>query len=140
MFSLRPVEKDNDGRVSAEVFSRVFPWWTARSGNSPPREILPGCGFIASINDTPVAVAFMYLDATGSGVAMLGWMATNPEHAPSPALAALILCIHALEEHARELNYWTVMAVFNNPTILAILRSEGYRRGEDATTQLFKPL
>ena len=71
MISIRSIELADDGRVSPAEFSLVSPWWEARGGESPTREMLPGCGAVAEWNGQPIACAFMYLDATGSGVAWL---------------------------------------------------------------------
>ena len=140
MFSLRPVKLDAFARVDAAEFAGFSPWWTARGGNSPTLEMLPGCGVVVSSDDGPVAVAFMYLDATGSGVAFLAWLATRPGAPPIRAGLALDLAIVHLEDHAKELNYWLVSAVYHHASILGMLGNNGYVSGDTGMTQLFKTL
>jgi hypothetical protein len=140
MFSLRAIPLDEFGRVCATAFAGFSPWWIARGGNCPTREMLPGCGVIVDCEDGPVAVAFMYLDATGSGVAWLAWLASNPAVPAVRAGLALDLARLHLEAHAKALNYWLVAAAYHHPSLVALFRSAGYATGDTGMIQLFKPI
>ena len=81
--TLRQIELE-EGRISAADYETIAPWWAARGFTAPARILLPGLGVMIMQGDTPVACAFMYLDASGSGVCQLAWPATStPGNWPS---------------------------------------------------------
>lgn len=137
--TLRPFDLDPQvPRITAEDYALISPWWTARGGNPPPHTILPGCGMLATHDDQPVACAFMYLDATGSGVAWLSWLATNPAAHRITAGKALVHCIRFLIHHARSLNYWLISATYNTPSLIRHLIRQGFQYGDSGMIQLFR--
>ncbi len=140
MISIRPVVLGCDGRVSPEDHGLVSPWWEARGGVPPTRDMLPGCGALAFLRTRPMACAFMYLDATGSGVAWLSWLASNPRAPVRAAGSAIGILIDFLLRHARSLNYWLVNATYCQPSLIRHLKRGGFRAGDTGMTQLFKAL
>ena len=140
MLQTRPILLDASGRVAAGEYALFAGWWNSRHGSPPALEMLPGCGVVVEEADGPVAVAFMYLDATGSGVAWLGWMASDPLAGAATACNAVELAVQFLEDHARALNYWLVVASYNRPSLVAAMVRAGFQAGETNFTHLFKPL
>jgi hypothetical protein len=140
MFTVRPIARDSDGRVSRADFDWVYPWWEARGGESPTREMLPGCGAIAEWNGEPVACAFLYLDATGSGVAWLAWVATKPGTPGKRVVRAFRALFQFLTDFARSMNYWLVNATYHHPSLVSLLKGQGFHVGDVGMVQLFKTL
>lgn len=139
-FSVRPIERSADGRVCPAEFFRFSQWVQARGGEAPTREMLPGCGAVAEHNGKPIACAFLYLDATGSGVAWLAWLATCPEtslHRTGRALRHLISYLTGL---AKSLNYWMIHATYHHPGLLKLLKRQDFHVGDTGMTQLFKTI
>lgn len=102
--------------------------------------MLPSCGAVAEKNGSPVAIAFLYLDATGSGVAWLAWLATAPEVSRHLAGRAVRHLIEFLTAHAKALGYWLLTATYHHPSLLAHLRRLGWKTGDVGMTQLFHPI
>ena len=140
MLSIRPVVLGCDGRVSPADFGIVAPWWEARGGETPTREMLPGCGAIAEHHGHPIACAFMYLDATGSGVAWLAWLATKPQIPARAAAGAIRLLVDFLKHHAKSLNYWLICASYHQPSLIRTFRKLGFQSGDQGMTQLFSTI
>ena len=139
-FSVRPIERSADGRVCPSEFSGFSPWWQARGGDSPTREMLPGCGAVCEHNGKPIACAFLYLDATGSGVAWLAWLATCPATNIHRTARALRHLISYLTGFAKSMDYWLVCATYHHPGLLKMLKRLEFQTGDTGMTQLFKPL
>lgn len=140
MISIRPIEISPDGRVSHHEFLMVSPWWEARGGDSPTREMLPSCGAVAEWNGDPIACAFMYLDATGSGVAWLAWLASKPATSAHRVARAFRHLFDFLTGEARRMNYWLVNATYHHPSLISLLKRLGFQTGDTGMTQLFKTL
>ena len=140
MLSLRPITLATDGRISPADYELVSPWWQARGGDAPSREMLPTLGAVASHDGCPLACAFMYLDATGSGVAWLAWVATCPCSNKHRVGRALSNVVKFLVEHAKELNYWLITATYHHPSLVSLLKQVGFIKGDTGMTQLFKKI
>lgn len=140
MFTVRPIARDPDGRVCPTEFCIVSPWWQARGGESPTREMLPGCGAMCEFNGDPLACAFMYLDATGSGVAWLAWLASKPGSSAHRVSRAFKHLFEFLTNFAREMNYWLVNATYHHPSLVSLLKRQGFQVGDVGMVQLFKKI
>jgi hypothetical protein len=140
MIHLRTIEIAEDGRISENDYSVIEKWWKARASEAPPRNILPTLGVIASHEDTPLAAAFAYLDATGSGVALLAWMITDPDAHTQRVGRALKKSIDFLHLECARLNYWLAWSTIANPSLVSYLEHDGYQSAESGLTHLFKPL
>ena len=140
MFSLRPVLVDDSGRVDQRFYGVFSRWYRARGGNAPTREMLPACGVIVGHPDDPCAAAFLYLDATGSGVALLSWMATRHDLPPAIAHQAVLQAVLYLADHARSLDYWTLLAVYACPSLIRQLSAAGFRTMETGAATLYLTL
>lgn len=140
MIALRTIDLDLDGRIARSDYEMIAPWWCSRGGEAPTRETLPTLGAIALWNDKPIATAFMYLDATGSGVAWLAWLATCPHTSAHRVGRAMKHLFDFLTAEATRLNYWLVNATFHHPSLVSILKRLGFRTGDTGMTQLFKKL
>jgi hypothetical protein len=139
VFSLRPVHLDEENRIRGDDFSWVCHCYGIRGGSAPAS--LPSCGVIAEDDiGKRIAAAFMYLDACGSGTAMLAWCCTDPDIIPTAADFALSTCFHHLQEHARELGYSTVIAYYNTRSLTNLLTRDGFTVCEENVTSLIKPL
>lgn len=139
--TLRPVIIDPEtNRLSSEDYAIIAPWWQARGGNAPDSNLFPNVGFIAlTTTGEPIACAFAYIDGSGSGVAMLAWMASNPEFASIETGSAIIELIYFIEKTVHAMGYWCLMGAFNTPSIINHLTSGGFQVGDTGMTHIFKP-
>lgn len=140
MISLRMIELAPDGRISPADYDMIAPWWQARGGQAPSRETLPTLGVIVCWHAQAVATAFMYLDATGSGVAWLAWVAAKPGISAHRAGIAVRHAFRFLTAQAKEMNYWLVNATFHHPSLISLLGRMGFQPADVGMVQLFKPL
>lgn len=128
---------NKDNRITPEDFHTISPWWVARGGKSPAREELPTLGVLAIHHGQPLACCFAYLDATGSGVSQLAWMATNPSASIITRGNALHIALDFLIPHIRDLGYWLINATYHHPSIARALRAEGFMTGDTGLTHQF---
>lgn len=140
MLSVRTITLDHDGRVSQADFSLVSAWFRQRGGEPPFREMLPTCGAVIEKDDEPAGIGFLYMDATGSGVAWLSWLATNPALPIITAGRAVVHLVKFLTEVAKSNNYWLLVGNFNRPSINSLLRRHGFTDGDKGATLQFKPI
>jgi hypothetical protein len=144
MITIRPIERAEDGRISEADYAIVSKWWRIRAKESPPRTILPTLGVIAEHGDgdvvKPVAAAFAYLDATGSGVAWLGWMITDPNAPKNRAGRGLLRALDFLDKECLALDYWLSWATISDPDFIRFMQRRGYTPTDRGLCHLFKPL
>jgi hypothetical protein len=140
LFTVRPPALDAFGRLAAHEYALAAPWWKARGGESPSREMLPGCGAVVERAGRPLAVAFLYLDACQSGVGWLGWLATDPAADPHAAGLAVRHAVRYLCRLASQCGYWCLFASYHHPALIRLLGREGFQTGDRGMVQLFKPL
>ncbi len=140
MIRLRIIDKEEDGRISHADYAHLAAWWRARAPQAPAREILPTLGVIAEFNGRPISAAFAYLDATGSGVAWLGWMATDPQAPKIRAGLALNRAIEFLQDECGRLNYWLMWATVADPSFIRFLGNRGYTATDRGLCHLFKSI
>lgn len=141
MTTIRTIQIDpTDGRIDPTEYATLAKWWTARAGQAPPRTILPTLGAISSHYDSPIAAAFAYLDATGSGVAIIAWHITDPAAHPRHAGRGLKHAIRFLEDECARLNYWLAWTATSSPSLASYLQATDYQKAEDNITHLFRPL
>lgn len=133
---IRLIEKDaEDGRISQADYDLICGFWVGR-GSPPPRNILPTLGVIAD----EMACGFLYLDASGSGVAVMAWTATNPSAAVLARGRAMIYVLDFLESEAGSLGYHTVMSTHQHLSFHRLFKRRGYASGDSGLVQLFKSL
>ena len=140
LLTIRPIELNETGRVSVEDYDVLAAWWNDRGGNAPDRAMLPQCGSMAEYNGSPVAAMFMYLDGCSSGVAWLGFLATNPDCNDFIRGKALKLLVEDLSSTAKELDYWLLVGHYQNESLIRLLCNSGFRVGDKGMTQLLKEL
>ena len=140
MHRLRPITLAPDGRIHPDDYEMIRPWWEARGGEAPSREMLPCFGVLSLHYGEPIACAFAYLDATGSGVAMLSWLAACPGTSAHTTGRAMLHLFRFIEEHCEGLNYWLLMATYHRPSVVSTLKRLGFQKGDTGMTQLFKKL
>lgn len=132
---IRLIDKAADGRISADDYDLICGFWRGR-GVPPQRNLLPTLGVIAD----EMACGFLYLDATGSGVAVMAWTATDPKAPHIERGRAMIEIIDFLEREAAALAYHTVMATHSHPSFCRLFTRRGYASGDSGLVQLFKAL
>lgn len=141
MITLRMIALGEDERICEAEYELVARWWRARVREAPPRNILPRLGVIACYGQgVPVAAAFAYLDAAGSGTAWLGWMITDPAAPKALAGRAMMRALDFLEKECRRLGYWLGWATVNEPSFIRFLERRGYARTDEGLCHLFKTL
>lgn len=141
MTSLRMINLAEDGRICEADYGLMAGWWRVRAREAPPRNILPRLGVIASYGTgKPVAAAFAYLDAGGSGAAWLGWMITDPAAPKATAGRAMVHALDFLEKECRRLGYWLGWATVNDASFIRFLERRGYTRTDEGLCHLFKTL
>lgn len=140
MHRLRAIHTGDDGRITPEDYELVRPWWEARGGEAPSREMLPTFGALALHHGQPIACAFAYLDATGSGVAMLAWLAACPGTSAHVTGRGMLHLFNFIERHCESLNYWLLMATYHRPSVVSTLKRLGFRPADTGMVQLFKKI
>lgn len=138
--NIRAIKKADDGRIDPDDYQIVSEWWEARNAAVPPRNLLPTLGIILEIDTAPAACGFLYLDATGSGIAQLGWTATAPDLSPRRALRYLEEVITFLENEAKAQGYWLIQATFAAGALSRYMERRRYREGDTNLSHLFKVL
>ncbi len=132
---LRVIGKDEDGRICAADYALLCSFWEGR-GSPPARAILPGLGVFAD----EMASGFLYLDATGSGLAVMAWTATDPA---APVMArgrAMREVIDFLEKEAAALGYHALQCTHGHPSFVRLFKNRGYATGDSGLVHLFKSL
>jgi len=145
MITIRPIERsEEDNRISEADYAIVSKWWRTRAKEAPPRGILPTLGVIAEHSDgdivVPVAAAFAYLDATGSGVAWLGWMITDPDARKNLAGRGLLRALDFLDKECVALDYWLSWATISDPDFIRFMERRGYTPTDRGLCHMFKGL
>jgi hypothetical protein len=140
MLSVRTIKLDHDGRIDHADFGLVSAWFLQRGGEPPFREMLPTCGAIVMKDDEPAGAGFLYMDATGSGMAWLSWLVTNPNLPLVTAGRAVVHLVEFLTEVARSNKYWCIVGNFNTPSINRLLERRGFKAGDTGATLQFKPI
>jgi hypothetical protein len=88
----------------------------------------------------PVACAWLYLDAAGSGCAWLAWLCTDPGAVPIVAGRALKHAECLLCEIASMLGYRVMVATLAGESWGQFMQSCGWRAGDRGLAHWFKPL
>jgi hypothetical protein len=151
MIAVRTINIGDDGRVAEGDYALLEGWWKVRAREAPPRNILPTLGVMASSSSNhqssipnpqspPLAAAFAYLDATGSGVAWVGWMITDPAAPKALAGRAMLRALDFLEKECRRLGYWLGWATVADASFIRFLEARGYTRTDEGLCHLFKTL
>lgn len=130
---IRLIDKGEDGRISADDYALICRFWKGR-GTPPPRQILPTLGVVVG----EIACGFLYLDATGSGVAAMGWQATDPAASAYRAGVAMMRVVDFLEREAAALDYHTVQVTNAHPSFIKFLKRRGYGQGDSDLVHMFK--
>jgi hypothetical protein len=131
---IRLIEKSM-GRISDDDYALICSFWKGR-GSPPPRNLLPTLGVLVD----EMACGFLYLDATGSGVAVMAWTATDPAAPHIERGHAMLEVIGFLEKEATALGYHTVMTTHCHPSFIRLFTRRGYASGDSGLVQLFKSL
>jgi hypothetical protein len=140
MIRVRTIALGGDGRISEDDHGIISRWWVARGSDAPPRYLLPTLGVIIEADGVPIASAFCYLDATGSGVAWLGWMITDPAAPALMAGRAMKTAVEFLEKEAARLGYWLMWATVEKESFVRFFERRDYEKGDTGLCHLFHPL
>jgi hypothetical protein len=132
---IRLIEKSWDGRICAEDYALISSFWEGR-GTPPQRNLLPTLGVIID----EMACGFLYLDGTGSGVAVMAWTATDPKASIAERGHAMQKVIEFLEIEAAELGYHAMMSSHSHPSFIRVFKRRGYVPGDSNLVHLFKSL
>jgi len=130
---IRLIERAEDGRISEADYATIVGFWDGR-GSPPARNLLPTLGVISD----EAACGFLYLDATGSGVAVMAWTATNPRCSTTFRGRAMHEVIDFLEREAGALGYHTVMCTHQHLSFHRLFHRRGYASGDSGLVQLYK--
>ncbi len=60
-----------------ELYPLLEVWWAAKKFGSVPAILLPKEGWVAYIDEKPIATAFLY--TTNTPIAWVEWLVSNPE-------------------------------------------------------------
>lgn len=93
---------------------RFEAWCQAHEVECPPVEILPTVGLVCVVEGAPRALCFMYMDVrhengTGSGVAMMAWLTTDPDNSALETRRCLKALSETFELQMKAYNYGTVI-------------------------------
>lgn len=122
--------------ITPADFPMLAAWWQDRGGQAPDPSILK-----LGVRRDEDAAGFLYLDATGAGVAVIAWTVTNPHVCSRQAAEGLREVIAALEAVAREHGYPFVLChQVENSGLHRQFARRGYQVGDSKLVQLFKSL
>jgi hypothetical protein len=138
---IREIKKAADGRIDSADYATIAGFWTARGGTPPPRQRLPTVGVLFAHCGKPLACAFLYCDATGSGVGVVAWVASNPKSSPRVAKLAVEHCIDAVERIAAAMGLVDLLCTqVMDSGMHRLLVKHGYGTGETGLCHLLKPI
>ena len=98
---------------SGKHLSLIKDWWLARQGLDVPSELLSESGFVAVLNEEPVAAVFIY-PTIGSKVMMFGWPIARPDSEKEARGKAIDFLFDEIRAEAKRQEYkllWTVSGV-----------------------------
>lgn len=121
-------------------YPTIAGFWEKRDAVAPEARALPRVGYLAVCGEEILACGFSYLDACGTGVAWLGWFATNPDVHGLRAGRGLRHVINNLEGVLTSLDYSVVVAATSQQSFARYLESRGYLTGDTGMTYLTKNL
>lgn len=104
-------------------------WWTGHGWPVVPSERLPMLGAIASVKGQDVAAAFCFMDNSGSGVAMIEWIVTDPAASARSAAAGIKAVVEWLMWRAGEddLRFDFFLTTCRQPSLAKLLERCGYQ-------------
>lgn len=114
--------------VDADDYPMLVAWWEAHGWPAVPRERLPKLGAIISIRDTDTAAAFCFMDNSGTGVAMVEWIVSNPEASPKAVFSGIQTVVKWLMWRAAEpdLRFTFFLSTCRQPALARVLERCGF--------------
>lgn len=123
-----------------EDYPTLAHWWQRRGGVLMPEARLAKIGRVAERDGALLACGFLYLDATGSGMAWPAWLGTNPNARPITAGRALRHVLRCLEQIAEALDYGCAVQTLAGSSLRRFMAADGYQEGDTGLAHLFKNL
>ena len=119
---MRIVDKETDHPLLAS-------WWNGHGWPTIPAERLPMLGAIATVKGKDAAAAFCFMDNSGSGVAMLEWIVTDPGASPRSSAAGIKAVVEWIMWRAGEpdLRFNFFLTTCRQPSLAKLMERCGYQ-------------
>jgi hypothetical protein len=107
----------------------VSAWWNAHNWSGVPANRLPALGAIAQMKGVDCAAAWIYMDNSGTGVAMVEWIVTNPESPPRSTVACIRAVVEWLMWRVSEpdLRFDFFLTTCRQPSLARVLEKCGFK-------------
>lgn len=122
----------------AEHYSTLLKWWRAHDWDGVPQQCLPDTGYVAQVNDEPVAAGFIYL-CQDAAMALLDFIVADNETTGRTKLLCIDSVVEALMKLGRSYIGDTgfIYSATANKGIGSVYERHGFQIGEKATTSYF---
>jgi hypothetical protein len=124
-----------------EIDDTTYPilvdWWQRHNFDVIPRILLPRRGYIAYIDDSPVAASFLYVPAQGDGrVSFSCWFVRNPSSTPGDVDLAFDELASHLSTVSKQEGMLAVFTFTGIPALEHRLMGLGYIPVEEGRTYI----
>lgn len=121
-------------------YEMIASWWEHHRMQALPAALLPPLGHVVCFEGKPVAACWAYMDNGGTGVALLGWIVSNPDAPNRVVYTSLAELVQFTLDRLKALNYRAVFCSLNVPGLVKMFESMGFVAGDTGSTHLIKPL
>lgn len=108
------------------LYMEFVSWWEAHGWPAVPVVMLPKCGVVVEAEGVPMAAAWLYLDASETGVCFLSWVVTRPGLKAKKAAAVVAFLAGAARAVADELGYSQIITLARHGGLVAAMRRQGF--------------
>lgn len=102
---------------------RVF--WKQYDWIAPEVDVLPETGYVAMVDDKPIAACFVYL--SNSALCFMDWMIADKEANPDHRKEAVNGLIDKIKEQASESGYKIIYTITANTHLIGIYGEHGFQ-------------
>jgi hypothetical protein len=123
--------------ADAALYPVFVSWWKGHAWDAPSIHILPRCAVLVTTDEgEPAAVAWLYMDNSGVGVAWMEWTVANPALSPRTVFAALKALLSAVRVVAVSLDYGVLMTTARQASLIKIYERGGFTVTDTGVTHL----
>ncbi len=123
--------------ADASLYAVFAGWWKAHHWEAPSIHILPRCGVLVETNGgVPAAVAWLYMDNSGVGVAWMEWTVANAALPPRVVFEALKQLVPAVQAVAVSMDYGVLMTCARQASLVKIYERGGFIVTDTGVTHL----
>lgn len=126
----------NIAPYTANYYPELKRWWRGHRWEPVPAHLIPKFAFLAIDGNIPRAFACAYLDAQGTGVAMLTWLLANPDNSARQSYRALNTIIPLMRDELVELGYKQILTTSAHPALVKIFEKHRFQQAGKNYTEL----